>query len=405
MVSREDEGALAGSYILGMQLLGRLRARVSGIDPVRFDVLVAVLFLIEAELEVLFLTEGGRNAAVAAAMQVVLAAGLALRRVAPFVSLLLALGAFLGFQPLGRGVNDNLITALFAVLFILFSFGLHERDGRRIVAGMVLGFLVNAGSQLLDSYPSTVTDYFVGGLVIACGPILLGRAIRSRSDLNATLRAKAEQLRRARADEAERAAVEERNRIAGELHDVVAHAMSAMVVQAGGARRLAEKDPARAREAFVAVEETGREALTEIRRLLGVLRREDEEIALAPQPSLRHLDGLVRRSQAAGLPVALVVDGEARDLPPGVDLTAYRLVQAALAGALEQGAAGHAEVTVRYAPDGVELEVLDDGAGAGERPLLGVRERVGLYGGRLHAGRRRSGGHAVHAQLPVGGGS
>src|SRR5690242_10753558 len=132
MVSREDEGALAGSYILGMQLLGRLRARVSGIDPVRFDVLVAVLFLIEAELEVLFLTEGGRNAAIAAAMQVVLAAGLALRRVAPFVSLLLALGAFLGFQPLGRGVNDNLITALFAVLFILFSFGLHERDGRRI---------------------------------------------------------------------------------------------------------------------------------------------------------------------------------------------------------------------------------------------------------------------------------
>jgi signal transduction histidine kinase len=269
----------------------------------------------------------------------------------------------------------------------------------------VLGFIANGISVTIDVYPSSVVDFVTGGVVIACGPILLGRVIRSRSDLNATLRAKADQLRRARADQAEQATVEERNRIAGELHDVVAHAMSAMVVQAGGARRLAEKDPARARDAFVAVEETGREALTEIRRLLGVLRREDEEIALAPQPSLRHLDGLVRRSQAAGLPVALTVDGEARELPPGVDLTAFRLLQAALAGALEQGAAGRAEVTVRYAPDSVELEVLDDGAGDGERPLLGVRERVGLYGGRLHAGRRRSGGHAVRAQLPVGGGS
>jgi signal transduction histidine kinase len=181
--------------------------------------------------------------------------------------------------------------------------------------------------------------------------------------------------------------------------------MSAMVIQAGGARRLAEKDPSRAREAFIAVEETGREALTEIRRLLGVLRRDDEEIGLAPQPSLRHLGGLVRRSQAAGLPVALTIAGAARDLPPGVDLTAYRLVQAALAGALEQGAAERAEVTVRYAPDSVELEVLDDGAADDDRPLLGVRERVSLYGGRLHAGRRRSGGHAVRAQLPVSGGA
>jgi signal transduction histidine kinase len=268
---------------------------------------------------------------------------------------------------------------------------------------VALAFVANTVSITIDDYPTSVLDYLTGGLIIACGPIVLGRLIHSRSELNATLREKAEQLRRARADQAEQAAVEERNRIAGELHDVVAHAMSAMVVQAGGARRLAEKSPERARDAFVAVEETGREALTEIRRLLGVLRREDEEIALAPQPSLRHLDGLVRRLQSAGLPVAVTIEGEAHDLPPGVDLTAFRTVQAALAGALEQGAAGRADVIVRYAPDSVELEVLDDGAGDGERPLLGVRERVSLYGGRLQAGRRRSGGHAVRAHLPVGG--
>ena len=405
MVSQEDEAAAAAPYILGMRLLRDIHARITRLDPVRVDSLIALVFLIEAELEVLLLTDGARYTGIAALLQVVLAVALAVRRIAPLASLVLGLAAFVGFQPLGREINDNLVTALFAILFVLFSFGLHERDGRRIVAGMVLAFVTNGIAQVIDDYPSTVTDYVVGGLVIACGPILLGRVIRSRSDLNATLRAKAEQLRRARADQAEQAAVEERNRIAGELHDVVAHAMSAMVVQAGGARRLAEKDPARAREAFVAVEETGREALTEIRRLLGVLRREDEELALAPQPSLRHLDGLVRRSVAAGLPVELTVDGDARDLPPGVDLTAFRLVQAALAGALEQGAAGQAQVTVRYAPDAVELEVLDDGAGTDERPLLGVRERVGLYGGHLHAGRRRAGGHAVRAQLPVGGGS
>ena len=405
MVTADDDRRARPPYILGMQLPRSIRARVRSMGPRRFDALIAVLFLIEAELEVLLLFRGAHDAWIAALLEVPLAAGLALRRTSPSLSLALALGAFVGFQPLSLDVNDNILSAFFAVLFLLFSFGLHETDDRRVAAGMVAALTANTISQAIDRYPSTVLDYITGGVVIACGPILLGRVIRSRSDLNATLRAKAEQLRRARMDEAERAATEERSRIAGELHDVVAHAMSAMVVQAGGARRLAEKDPARARAAFTAVEETGREALTEIRRLLGVLRRDDEEIALAPQPSLRHLDGLVRRAQTEGLPVVLTVDGEARDLPPGVDLTAYRLVQAALAGALEQGAAGSAEVTVRYAPDAVELEVLDDGAAAVERPLLGVRERVGLYGGRLQAGRRRSGGHAVRAHLPVGSGS
>ena len=145
--------------------------------------------------------------------------------------------------------------------------------------------------------------------------------------------------------------------------------------------------------------------MTEIRRLLGVLRRDDDEIALAPQPSLRHLASLVRRVEAAGLPIALRVEGDERPLPPGVDLTAYRLVQEALGGALEQGSAGRAQVLVRYRPDGVDLEVTDDGTAGDVRALSGVRERVSLYGGQLHAGRRRAGGHAVRAKLPVGSGS
>jgi signal transduction histidine kinase len=175
-----------------------------------------------------------------------------------------------------------------------------------------------------------------------------------------------------------------------------------MVVQASGARRLAERDPARAGEAFRAVETAGREALTEIRGLLGVLRRGDEELALAPQPSLRHVDSLVRRVRAAGLPVELDVEGEARELPIGVDLTAYRVVQEALGGALEHGHAGLARVKLTYGSDHVALEVADDGREPA-RPLLGIRERVTLSGGTLRAGARRDGGHVVRAQLPLGG--
>ena len=175
-----------------------------------------------------------------------------------------------------------------------------------------------------------------------------------------------------------------------------------MVVQASGARRLAERDPARATDAFLAVETSGREALTEIRRLLGVLRRDDEELALAPQPSLRHVASLLRKVEAAGLPVELAVEGDERELPIGIDLTAYRVVQEALGGALEHGHAGHAQVRLNYAADHVDLEVADDG-GAPDRPLLGIRERVVLSGGQLRAGARRDGGHVVRARLPTGG--
>jgi signal transduction histidine kinase len=226
--------------------------------------------------------------------------------------------------------------------------------------------------------------------------------LRNRAQLNRALREKTLRLEDDRAERAATATLEERQRIAGELHDVVAHALSAMVVQASGARRLAERDPERAGAAFLAVETSGREALTEIRRLLGVLRREDEDLALAPQPSLRHVGSLLRKVEAAGLPVQLEVEGEERELPIGIDLTAYRVLQEALGGALEQGRAGRAQVHLRYAPGHVDLEVADDGTEPA-RPLLGIRERVVLSGGQLRAGARRDGGHVVRARLPTEG--
>ena len=387
-----------------MQPLRAIREWAGKLGPGRVDALIAVAFALEGLFEAAVFYAGARYAWVGVLATASIAFGLALRRRAPLVALLLAGAGFLAFQPLGREVNDNVYAPFFAVLFVLFSFGLTERRGRVLLAGVGAMFVINAISLTVDAYSSTVIDLIIGGLVIAGGPVLLGRVIANRSRLNAALSEKTERLRRDRAAEIEQAAAEERARIASELHDVVAHAMSAMVVQAGGARRLATKDPERARAAFAAVEDTGREALTEIRRLLGVLRHQDDEIALAPQPSLRHLAALVARVRAAGLPVRLEVDGDARELPPGVDLTAYRLVQEALEGAMTQGAAGSADVVVRYRPDGIDVEVFDDGAaGEGPRALPGVRERVSLYGGQMHAGRRRSGGHAVRAKLPVGG--
>jgi len=400
MVSQDDEGAPARAYALGMPSLRAIRARARELGPGRVDALIAVLFVAEGALEWALLYPDAEYGWIAMLATISLGAALALRRRAPVVSVAFATASFIAFQPLGREVSDNVYAPFFAMLFVLFSFGMHERRGRVLTAGGVLVFAADVLAISIDDYSDTVLDVVIGGLVIAGGPILLGRVIANRSRLNAALSEKAERLRRERTDQADQAAAEERARIAGELHDVVAHAMSAMVVQAGGARRLAAKDPARSRDAFAAVEETGREALTEIRRLLGVLRHQDDEIAFAPQPSLRHLAALVRQVEATGLPIALTVEGAERQLPPGVDLTAYRLVQAALADALAEGGAGRAEVRVRYRPDGIDLDILDDGDGT--RPLAGARERVGLYGGHLVAGRRRDGGHAVRARLPVG---
>ena len=213
-----------------------------------------------------------------------------------------------------------------------------------------------------------------------------------------TFAARMRGLRRNRARRADTAVADERERIAGELHDVIAHALSAIVVQAGAARRA---DSGQALAALGAVERTGREALAELRRLVGVLRPDDDESPLAPQPGLDHLPSLVRRTRLAGLEVHLHVDGRARPLPTGVDLAVYRIVELALGSAVDGAGAGCAEVRVTYADDAVVVEVRDDGRRT-VRPSAGLRERVCLYGGELQSGLRSGGGHGVRARLPLG---
>ena len=214
------------------------------------------------------------------------------------------------------------------------------------------------------------------------------------------------QLEAQRELQAHAAVAVERARIARELHDVIAHNVSMMVVQASAAARVLEGDQVDVRHALEAVEVTGRETVDEMRRLIGVVRN-DDGLALAPQPTLADLERLVANVRQAGLAVELRVEGSPVPLPPGVDLSAYRIVQEALTNALKHAGDARATVVVRYRENAVEVEVSDDGDGSGAgggtgQGLIGMRERVALWGGELEAGRRDEGGFAIRARLPVG---
>jgi signal transduction histidine kinase len=184
--------------------------------------------------------------------------------------------------------------------------------------------------------------------------------------------------------------------------------MSVMVVQAGAARRILERDPSRAVDALEAIETTGRESLTEMRRVLGVLRSADDEAELAPAPGLDDLDRLLRQCDEAGLPVVFEVAGEPRHLPTGLELSAFRVVQESLTNALKHAGPSRAEVRLEYRPDALVLEVTDDGRGAAAvaagsgQGLVGMRERVDAYGGTLDSGPRPGGGFRVRAVFPTG---
>ena len=224
---------------------------------------------------------------------------------------------------------------------------------------------------------------------------------RGRDELQAKIEA-------ARTAAAARAVAEERQRIARELHDVIAHSVSVMTVQAGAVRRLLHADQERERIALEAIESTGREALAEMRRLVGLLREHGSTPDFSPRPSMRAVDVLVGTICEAGLPVELTVEGEQTELAPGVDLAAYRVIQEALTNALKYAGPARAWVTVRWRDRELELEIANDGnseAGGDGRGhgLAGLRERVALVGGSIESGPRTGGGFVVTARLPYGG--
>jgi len=293
--------------------------------------------------------------------------------------------------PLVAGIAANV---LFAML----------PEGRQAVAGWALTIGAVAMVNRNDPHGS-VGDFLWIAMVFTLAWIV-GYSLNRKFQEIDVAKERAARAEREREEQARLAVAEERARIARELHDVVGHSVSVMTVQASAVRRLLKPEQERELEALLIVERTGREALAEMRRMVGVLRRPEEAPALAPQPRLDRIEQLVEKARDAGLPVDLRIEGEAVELPAGVDLTAYRLVQEGLTNALKHARAKRAEVLVRYADGQVEVTVNDDGSGGangegGGHGLVGMRERVSVYGGELEAGPRPEGGFRLRARLPV----
>jgi signal transduction histidine kinase len=279
-----------------------------------------------------------------------------------------------------------------------YSLGAHAGE-RHAAIGVVFGLAALWATVLVSGQVDFGSFFFSGTLAVA--PWLFGRNIRARN-----LRLAAAE--REREQRAQLAVSDERSRIARELHDVVAHSVGVIVVQAEGARRVFDQDPERAREALDSIERTARTALADMRRSLGVLRREDDRRALAPQPGISDLEGLIEQARAGGLAVELAVEGERVSLPQGIDLSAYRIVQEALTNVIKHAGAVRALVTVRYGDSELELEVADDGPGppvggadGSGLGIVGMRERVESHGGELHTGPGPQGGFVVRASLPL----
>ncbi len=241
-------------------------------------------------------------------------------------------------------------------------------------------------------------------------PFLAGRVVGTRSRMNEQLRRNVQVLEHEQRERARHAIAQERSRIARELHDVVAHSVSVMVIQTAAARRVAPTNPAAARAALHAVENCGRDALVDLRRMVGVLQRTDLDVLGATAPGLSQLSKLADHARASGLDVEIRIDGKACQVPAALDLVLFRIVQEALTNAVKHVGPAHACVHVSYGAGCLELDITDSGAAVGRstapvdgsgQGLVGMRERVALYGGQLQTGPRPEGGFRVHARLPL----
>ena len=299
-----------------------------------------------------------------------------------------------------------------AILVALYTTVAHEPNRRRAwttsaffaitsVVIVILGIVSDEDDVDISTLLGVATIFTVG--------MVMGEAVRNRRAYQHELEDKAARAQADAAAEADRAVAEERTRIARELHDVVAHSMSVMVVQAGAARRVLQADPDQAEQALAAIEDTGRSSLTEMRRVLGILRTPDDARELSPQPTLDDFRDLVSSCADAGVEVDLRIEGDERPLAAGLELAVFRIVQEALTNVVKHSAADRAEVRLTYGPHTLQVAVLDAGRGAAATPaapgsgngLVGMRERVDLFDGTLVTGPRPGGGYQVVATLPT----
>jgi signal transduction histidine kinase len=360
-------------------------------DPVRTDWVLAAVLTLAGELQVLAGHIAGHGRISAAFAVAGFGAAVALRRSYP-ASAGLAAGILMPLVIALRG-DPQIVSNAIGYLCALYALAVWAPARR-----FVLGATVIAATDLVPA--SRYGNRVIWALATLVIMLIVRRVVRDREE-------RAQLAERQRDLAAREAVADERGRIARELHDVVAHSVSVIVVQAQAGPRLLG-DPERVRSVFASIETTGRDALVELRRLLGILRTADEELAIGPQPSLDSLESLLKQLRQAGLDVGLRIEGEPVPLPPGLDLAAYRIVQEALTNTLKHAGPVEAEVVVRYRQSMLELEILDNGSaapvesGGSGHGLIGMRERAALYGGVMEAGSRNGHGYAVHARLPIG---
>jgi signal transduction histidine kinase len=335
-----------------------------------------------------------------------MAVGVAIRRRDPRAAFVIV--AVVGVIQYGLGVSPQAFDI--AAVIVLYTVAAHR--GRRDAAVAFLALEVGAYLGALRWYTDP-SKGLVAPTVLAAAAWVLGDSMRIRRAYLASVEERASRLERERDQQIQIAASAERSRIARELHDIVAHSLSVMVAQADGATYAMERDPDRAHDAMRTVAETGREALTEMRRLLGVLRTSEPTIDTTPQPSVEQVTELVDKVRDAGLSIELRLRGQPRTLPAGMGLAAYRIVQEALTNTLKHaGPRAHAQVTIEYRDEVMEVRVEDDGRADAVVPrqaddrrpgqgLLGMRERAAVYGGRIVARPGPDGGYRVDALLPI----
>jgi len=373
----------------------RLWRRFQALDSRFADLSLALLLTVGSMIEFLYTRPDS-----AARLPLVAGATLPLsgRRRWPIACYLLQFGfGLLTAQP-------PTVVGFFGFLIGAYSVGVHSR-WRLPSLGLLVGCMVLLQVAIPEAAPPLPRQ--TETVLLAAGLWLAGNAVRARQAEADVLTERSRRLEREQELAMRVAVADERSRIARELHDVVAHSVSVMVVQSGAARRLLNRHPERVGETLRSVEGSGREALTELRRLLGVLTDDAGEATLAPQPGLSQLDALVERVTSAGLPVDVRIEGTARPLPPGLDLTAYRILQEALTNVLKHARGAQAQVVLRFGDRELSLEVVDgggrlsDGSAGNGRGLLGMKERVSVYGGELDAAHQPEGGFAVRARLPL----
>jgi signal transduction histidine kinase len=392
IVAATDASGRCEVYREGMTVVGHLRRRGGDVVVIALAVWVQLEFWLGSVPEPRFTAVFGLTGTLP----------LLLRRRFPLVAPLALLSSAVAASFIEVAILAESIGWIAAVIAAGWWIGLLNERNPAIFGG-VIGF---ACAQVLNRNfeGETAAGDVIFTAVLIWAPIVAGQIVRVREQRAAALAAQAERLAEERDERARAAAAEERARIARELHDVVAHSISVMTIQAGAARLLIDDSPLRAAEPLRAVEETGRQTLAEMRRLLGILDH-GATPGLSPQPGLSRLTSLLEQVRSAGLAVDLVVEGQTRSLPPGVDLAAYRIVQEALTNTLKHAGPAAALVAIRYLPQAVELEITDDGRGGGGgnggHGLVGMRERASLYGGTVSAARRPGGGFEVRAVLPL----